>query len=185
MHPLTQLLGIVLLVLGIFAALRFWRTRRDVSFIRGEFARVLGGSVLKAVEEDEPLVTSPRQIEFLLVLINDQDLTRISPISASVLELAAQHRADVLGFDASLMLLACGAVFSIEDLNAAANRRSLATALVEKLPKDVSVLHGSVHGRAGSIGLHSRMSWTVLLPGFRKLLRDLVALPHGVEREVT
>jgi hypothetical protein len=161
----------------------FSKASHEQSFLKAAFARFLGRSVVDVALHGAPLGTKPAQVEFLLVLLNDQDLARVGSIAAQALDLADQHEADVLGFDACLMLIACGAVLPRGTANAAADRRALAAALVAALPKDVAVLHGSVSGRTGSIGSASRMSWTVLLPGFRDLLRELATVSYGESRE--
>jgi hypothetical protein len=151
--------------------------RGEMDALRTAFSSFLGSKPLEEVLQSDPLTTVPAEIEFILVLLNDTDLDRVSDIAARTVDLVAKHNEMVLGFDASLIVIGCG-LFPRPD-SGGTGRPSLAAALHAELSTDACVLHGAAQGRRGTIGSNRRMSWTVVLPNFKALLAQLCALEYG------
>jgi hypothetical protein len=157
-------------------------TLPDLNVSRDMIARFVGrDQVDDAISSDSGV--RPAEIEFVLVLVDDSDLARIPDLVRRAIEVALRYDAVVLGMDASLILLACG-LFRDSDENHQTVRRELVAALHSDMAQDAVILHGTALGMSGTIGASSRFSWTVLLPGFKKLLGRLSTMEFGEMAEV-
>jgi hypothetical protein len=117
------------------------------------------------------------RIDFILTFVGGTEPEQVSERIAKVARLAVQHGATIHHLVGTLAVLAFGTQAASPPAPGA--RRSLVTALHEKLGGDIKIVHGAADGCYGLFGADTEATFTFLVPHFDRVLGVLSQLALG------
>jgi len=151
---------------------------------RRRFSSYVDAKLVQRILEDpefESALPSRQTIDFVLIVLNDDDLDGIPAILSRILEMTRVHGGFVESLTGPLVFVEFG--YPTPDAEAAAHRAAMVASLGETLGDRVKILHGrgaalvgTVAGKEGPFG--------AVIAGYHQLLKELTAMKFGQVREV-
>lgn len=151
---------------------------------REVFERFVSPEVLDAVlkgERPSPAF-SPSRLEYVFVVVGGTTPEKVSEQLGLLADLAASHKAIVVGFVCSMAIIDFQQRFQTGDASEA--RNALVRAIGDQLRHQVKVVHGSAEGHYGSFGSNGRMSYGFVFQQFELVVATLARLKLGEVEEL-
>ena len=127
---------------------------------------------------EDLFVLKESTIHFALVAVSEADTNLEKNLIGTTVSLAEQYHGVVMDIMPPLVSV----VF--ERNVPEKNRTEFVADLQKRLKLNVRIIHGSQAGHIGTVGSDSRMAYSFILPGFAELIKKLLALPFGQNKEV-
>lgn len=126
--------------------------------------------------EEEPFDLVPREVEFVMVLLRDEDPLHTAALVRAVVNRAVETQGLVLDMHSSLVTVVYGTMADYEE---PPDARQRLVKLLSELGPDLRVVHGRTRALVGNVGDHGRYTFTVLMPAHAEKLRALLDLEPG------
>jgi hypothetical protein len=152
------------------------QTRRFRSYVDRELVQ----HILDNPDLD-PAPPSHRTIDFVLLLLNDDDLDGVPAILGQICSLARMHRGYPESLTGPLVFVLFG--YPAQDAESATHRAAMVAALGKALGDRVKILHGRGPALVGTVA-GKEGPYGAVMAGYHRLLGELTAMEFGQVREV-
>lgn len=134
-------------------------------------------------EPSETPVPDEVLIEYVIVLLREADVAKLSEIIGGVVEIGIDHNATIGSIISTMITLQFGCPY--EDYEQRRSRVELVDDLMEQMGDKIKIVHGMcIRGYCGLWGSKSKMSFGALVPGFDRALEALCATKYGEAKEL-
>jgi len=123
-----------------------------------------------------------KELDYILILVNDRPIDRTADMIASVLQIAAKHNGMIEAITGSLVVVLFGALSA--EANAHGNRKRLIEELMKSHGPFLSIVHGQEQCLVGTVGGENRKAFTALIPNYKDKLSRLSSLKYGDQLEI-
>ena len=117
-------------------------------------------------------------LDFVFVLVEEENTERFRILSSKAIQIATEHRADVVAIAGGLVQLAAGP--RIGDTESPTLRVSLVRDLALALGGSARIVHGRTLTRVGVVGIETRKTWGYFPREMAQILRALLDATPGV-----
>jgi len=162
----------------MFQRLRRLEAGRDPDrFLPPELSRTLerGGELPKGRMER-------KHFQFVLINLDDTAPDELPVLISSVVTTLMQHKATLSSITSSLVVGFLGIPFPKSDSPEA--RRALVKALLAENGNSLRIAHGQCDGMVGLFGVEGNFRYDGIIPGFSRILRELLDRPFGSAAEI-
>jgi hypothetical protein len=130
----------------------------------------------------DPAPPSHRTIDFMLLMLNDDDLDGIPAILGQIHSLARMHRGFPESLTGPLVFVIFG--YPAQDAESATHRAAMVAGVVEALGDRVKILHGRERALVGTVA-GKEGPYGAVIAGYHRLLGELTAMEFGQVRQAS
>ena len=117
-------------------------------------------------------------LDFVFLLVEEENTEQFRILSSNVIQIATEHRADVVAIAGGLVQLSAGP--RIGDTESPTHRVSLVRDLAQALGDSARIVHGRTLTRVGEVGIETRKAWGYFPREMVQILRALLEATPGV-----
>ena len=126
-------------------------------------------------ESDGSLVDA--LLDFVFLLVEEENTEKFRVLSSKVIQIATEHRADVVAIAGGLVQLSAGP--RIGDTESPTHRVSLVRDLAQAMGNSARIVHGRTLTRVGEVGIETRKAWGYFPREMYQLLKALLDAAPG------
>jgi hypothetical protein len=144
----------------------------------------LSPELIKLISEKRSEIRPPevRHFQFVVAIADDTNPKEVPAMIGTIMQVFVEHDASVSHITSSVFVALLGAPFP-ED-NSVAARRGLVDALLRESGNRIRIVHGECDGAVGNFGGPKRWTYGAVIPGFSRILKQLVETKFGTAVEV-
>lgn len=163
----------------ILGKLEDWKIRRD-------FQKRISPGVVAMLDEPTRLQSEKlekRHFQFVLVNLEDSESDGLPATISKVASTILEEGIPIASIDSSLITVILGVPF--HDLDLAESRAKLVAVLMREHGNLIRIAHGHCNGLAGVFGAEKRPVFGAIIPGFSRILKQLLNAQFGVAIEIS